>query len=94
MSGLADILIEMGYKVSGSDREISETTNYLESRGATIFEGHESANISTADLVVFSSAVSKENPELTQAKKKGVNLCWKKKVLLLQEHMEKQPQLR
>jgi len=67
MSGLADILLEMGFQVSGSDREGSETTDYLQSRGALIFEGHKSENVTDADLVVFSSAVPTNNPELVQA---------------------------
>lgn len=72
MSGIADILIEEGYNVSGSDRESSEATVYLRSRGANIFIGHNSENLKDADLLVFSSAIPDDNPEVIQAKKMNI----------------------
>lgn len=58
MNGLADILIEMGKKVSGSDKEDSATTRYLKKRGAAIFLGHAPENLGDdIDLLVYSSAV-------------------------------------
>ncbi|KAA3611128.1 MAG: UDP-N-acetylmuramate--L-alanine ligase [Calditrichaeota bacterium] len=81
MSGLADILTEMGHKVSGSDREMSETTKYLQSRGITIFEGHAAENVSGVDLIVYSSAVPKENPEMTQANKDNIPMIRRAEML-------------
>jgi len=72
MSGLADILIEMGHSVSGSDREKSETTTYLQTRGIEVFKGHTKENIRDADFVVYSSAVPKDNPEMKQANEKNI----------------------
>ncbi len=87
MSGLADILIEMGIIVSGSDREISATTNYLKKRGASFFLGHDLKNVGDADLLVYSSAVAMDNPELMEAKKRGIPSIKRAKLLgiLMQE---------
>ena len=58
MSGIAEILLDQGFKVSGSDRALSEVTERLQSLGATIYEGHSAANIApNVDTVVYSSAV-------------------------------------
>ncbi|MCC5934172.1 MAG: UDP-N-acetylmuramate--L-alanine ligase [Balneolales bacterium] len=68
MSGMAEILIRRGYKVSGSDGAQSETTERLESIGAKVFIGHEAANIEGADVVVYTSAVqATENVETRAA---------------------------
>lgn len=68
MSGIAEILIAQGFKVSGSDMAQSETTEYLASLGATIFIGHSPENIRNAEVVVYSSAVNiNENPETLAA---------------------------
>lgn len=72
MSGIADILIEMGHSVTGSDREQSAVTDYLLSRGAKISIGHRAENIGETDFVVFSSAISEENPEIRQARFKKI----------------------
>lgn len=72
MSGLAEILISQGFKVSGSDIVLSEITEHLKEKGADIFEGHNSENVSDADLVVYSSAVNIENPELIAALDKKI----------------------
>jgi len=69
MSGLAEILLEQGYKVSGSDRTLSEITDYLSAKGATIYEGHSRENLKKIDLLVYSSAVPQENPERQEARK-------------------------
>jgi UDP-N-acetylmuramate--alanine ligase len=81
MSGLADILIDMGYQVSGSDRESSESTNYLKTRGAVIYQGHKADNISGAEMIVFSSAVPQDNPELIRARELHIT-CIKRAMLL------------
>lgn len=68
MSGMAEILILRGYKVSGSDQSKSETTERLEELGATIFFQHEASNIDGADVVVYTSAVkADENVETKEA---------------------------
>jgi UDP-N-acetylmuramate--alanine ligase len=68
MSGIAEVLLNLGYKVSGSDLKSSPITQRLASLGAQIFEGHSAENITGAEVVVTSSAISTENPEVTQAR--------------------------
>jgi len=67
LSAIAEILIDRGYIVSGSDVKPSELTAHLASLGATIYYAHAARNIKGADLVVYSAAVSKENPEIMAA---------------------------
>jgi UDP-N-acetylmuramate-alanine ligase len=67
MSGIAEVLLNLGYKVSGSDLKSSAVTQRLEGLGATIFEGHRAENVSDAEVVVTSSAISAENPEVARA---------------------------
>src|ERR1700761_3863422 len=67
MSGIAEILLSLGFKVSGSDLRRSPVTDRLAQLGATIYEGHEAANIVGATVVVTSSAVSATNPEVLEA---------------------------
>src|SRR6202040_2865493 len=67
MSGIAEVLLNLGYKVSGSDLKSSAVTQRLAGLGATVFEGHQSKNVGGAEVVVTSSAISVENPEVTQA---------------------------
>jgi len=69
MSGIAEVLLNLGYKVSGSDLKTSPVTQRLASLGATIFEGHRSENVSGAEVVVTSSAIATANPEVTEAHK-------------------------
>src|SRR5512141_1172797 len=69
MSGIAELLLNLGYKVSGSDQKVSDLTNRLEGLGATIFSGHDAAHVMEADVVVVSSAISEENPELAAARR-------------------------
>lgn len=67
MSGIAEILLNLGHRVSGSDLKRSAITDRLASLGATIFEGHFTSNIAGADVVVTTSALSPENPEVIAA---------------------------
>ncbi len=67
MSGIAEVLLNLGYKVSGSDLKNSSVTQRLAGLGATIYEGHGSENIAGAEVVVTSSAISVENPEVAEA---------------------------
>ena len=71
MCGIAEVLLNQGYRISGSDIKSSAVTDRLDQLGATIFIGHTSSNVKDADVVVYSSAVNKENPELVAAKQNG-----------------------
>ena len=68
MSGIAEVLLNLGYKISGSDLKSSVVTQRLASLGAQTFEGHQAANIVGADVVVTSSAISIDNPEVVEAR--------------------------
>ncbi|WP_457577967.1 UDP-N-acetylmuramate--L-alanine ligase [Desulfomarina sp.] len=67
MSGIAELLLNLGYRVSGSDLNSSVITEKLESLGGVIYQGHSSDWIEGADVVVTSSAISPDNPEVTRA---------------------------
>ena len=69
MSGIAEVLLNLGYKVSGSDLKSSSVTQRLAGLGAVTFEGHRAENIAGAEVVVTSSAIAAENPEVTEAHK-------------------------
>ena len=69
MSGIAEVLLNLGYKVSGSDLKSSAVTQRLASLGAATFEGHRAENILGAEVVVTSSAIAADNPEVTEAHK-------------------------
>jgi UDP-N-acetylmuramate--alanine ligase len=72
MSGIAEVLITRGYKVSGSDMKLSDVTNRLEKLGAKIFEGHKAENIIGSDVVVVSTAIDTTNPEVKEAIKNKI----------------------
>jgi UDP-N-acetylmuramate--alanine ligase len=67
MSGIAEVLLNLGYRVSGSDLKSSAVTQRLVGLGATVFEGHRAENIAGAEVVVTSSAIAGENPEVVEA---------------------------
>jgi UDP-N-acetylmuramate--alanine ligase len=67
MSGIAEVLLNLGYKVSGSDLKNSSVTQRLASMGAVVFEGHRAENVAGAEVVVTSSAIAPENPEVVEA---------------------------
>jgi len=69
MSGIAEVLLTLGYSVSGSDVKLSSITERLQSLGAAIFEGHQASNADGAHVVVTSSAVQSDNPEVVEARK-------------------------
>jgi UDP-N-acetylmuramate--alanine ligase len=69
MSGIAEVLLNLGYKVSGSDLKASSVTQRLAGLGAAVFEGHHAENMAGAEVVVTSSAIAAENPEVTEAHK-------------------------
>ena len=67
MSGIAEVLLNLGYKVSGSDLKLSPVTERLQAMGAVVFEGHCPENITGSEVVVISSAVRNDNPEVAAA---------------------------
>src|SRR2546423_14905613 len=69
MSGIAEVLLTLGYSVSGSDTKPSTITERLQNLGATIYEGHKASNADGAHVVVTSSAVKADNPEVIEAHK-------------------------
>ena len=72
MSGLAEVLLELGYRVSGSDLKFSPITERLAARGAVIEQGHKAENVTGAKAVVVSSAVQSENPEVVEARRLSI----------------------
>jgi len=64
MCGIAEVLLNQGYEISGSDLKQSAVTDRLVSLGASIFVGHESSNVVDADVVVVSTAIDKSNPDI------------------------------
>src|SRR5215471_20882798 len=81
MSGIAEILLTMGYPVSGSDLRRSAVTDRLVGLGARIFEGHAAANSAASDVVVTSSAVSPNNPEVLEARARKIPVIQRAEML-------------
>src|SRR5438477_1276978 len=69
MSGIAEVLLNLGYQISGSDVKLSPTTERLASMGAHVFEGHAASNVAGARALVVSSAVDEQNPEVQEARR-------------------------
>jgi UDP-N-acetylmuramate--alanine ligase len=69
MSGIAEVLLNLGYQITGSDVKLSPITERLASLGARVFEGHEASNIAGARALVVSSAVDEQNPEVQEARR-------------------------
>ncbi len=81
MSGIARVLLEEGYRVSGSDLRASPLTEALVGLGGTVYEGHAAKNIAGADLVVVSSAVPPHNPEVLAAQESGIPVVGRAQIL-------------
>lgn len=81
MSGIAEVLLTMGYKVTGSDLQASETTRRLEELGGNIFFGHQESNVGEAQVVVISSAVASTNPEVAAAKARQIPVILRAEML-------------
>lgn len=81
MSGIAEVLLNLGYAVSGSDLRQSHVTERLKSLGAEIFLGHRSNNILDVDVVVCSTAIPKHNPEIEAAKERRVPIVRRAEML-------------
>src|SRR5260370_41576021 len=69
MSGIAEVLLNLGYQISGSDLKLIATTERLGKLGARIYEGHSRANVAGAKALVGSSAVDSKNPEVQEARR-------------------------
>jgi len=72
LSAMAKILLEEGHQVSGSDLQLSPLTANLEALGASIYRGHAPENVGPADLVIMSSAIRSDNPEVVAARQRGI----------------------
>jgi UDP-N-acetylmuramate--alanine ligase len=72
MSGIAEVLLNLGYTISGSDLKLSPITAHLEQMGARVYEGHAAANVTGAQALVVSSAVDEQNPEVQEARRLGI----------------------
>ncbi|ACL04820.1 UDP-N-acetylmuramate/alanine ligase [Desulfatibacillum aliphaticivorans] len=72
MSGIAELLLNLGYQVSGSDIKESDITQRLAKLGGTIYRGHRAENVKGCDVVVVSSAIRQENPETASAREQGI----------------------
>src|SRR5512140_956876 len=81
MSGIAEVLLNLGYKVSGSDLKASTITHRLAGLGAVTFEGHRTANIAGAEVVVTSSAIARDNPEVAEARRRKIPVIQRAEML-------------
>src|SRR5262245_6998712 len=72
MSGIAEVLLNLGYQVSGSDLRPTPLTESMARRGATIFQQHAAENVGNAHVVVTSSAVRRDNPEILEAERRKI----------------------
>src|SRR6186997_368081 len=69
MSGIAEVLLNLGYEITGSDQKLGAITERLTAMGAQIWEGHTASNVTGAKALVVSSAVHPDNPELLEARR-------------------------
>ena len=72
MSGIAELLVNLGYDVTGSDAKRSDVTDRLETLGVRVSSGHDAAHVGAADVVVVSSAIARENPEVAEARRRNI----------------------
>jgi UDP-N-acetylmuramate--alanine ligase len=72
MSGLAEVMLGMGFAVSGSDLQLSAVTERLRKLGATVWEGHDAAHVGAAGAVIVTSAAGQDNPEIEEARRRGI----------------------
>lgn len=87
MRAIANVLIEQGYSVTGSDIKESDITKVFAEKGATIYIGHEASHVEGADLVVISTAIHNDNPELVRAKELGISIIHRSDIVkLLLDH--------
>ena len=72
MSGIAELLANLGYEVSGSDAKRSNVTDRLEQLGVRVYPGHDALHVGNADVVVVSSAITGDNPEVAEARRRKI----------------------
>ena len=72
MSGIAEILFNLGFDIKGSDNTPSDVTSYLDNLGVDVYDNHSPENLSDVDVVVISSAVGEDNPEVVEARRRGI----------------------
>ena len=81
MSGIAELLANLGYRVSGSDLSRSKITDRLSGLGCSVFKGHDSQWIEGADVIVASSAITDDNPEIMAAREQGIPVVMRAEML-------------
>jgi UDP-N-acetylmuramate--alanine ligase len=81
MSGIAEVLLQQGFEITGSDKALSEVTKRLSSLGMKVYEGHSADNLKDADVLVYSSAVSVENPEVAAAMERKIPVIKRSEML-------------
>ncbi len=81
MSGLAEILLNLGFKITGSDISASETTDKLKKIGIKVFIGHKASNVKDVDVVVYSAIINKNNPEMQKAEKLNIPVIPRAEIL-------------
>ncbi|WP_431809245.1 UDP-N-acetylmuramate--L-alanine ligase [Brevibacillus agri] len=81
MSAIARVLIDLGYKVTGSDVAMNELAKKLEARGAVVHIGHNAAHVEGADIIVYSTSIPKDNPEVVAAEAKGIPVMHRSQML-------------
>lgn len=83
MSAIAHVALELGVEVTGSDLVLSETTTRLEERGARVVRGHDASNILDPDAIVVSTAIAPDNPEVAEAKRRGIKVLHRAEMLAI-----------
>jgi len=81
MGGIAEVMVNLGYKVSGSDQQMNNMTRRLSSMGVDIFIGHQKENLQAVDVVVVSSAISSSNPEIVEAQAQRIPIIRRAQML-------------
>ncbi|MFQ6616969.1 MAG: Mur ligase domain-containing protein, partial [Fidelibacterota bacterium] len=81
MSGIAELLSNLGFNVTGSDITPSDITRRLQERGATVFEGHDYGNVNDCDVLVYSSAIKLDNPEIQAARDRSIPIIRRAEML-------------
>ena len=82
MSGIAEVLLNLGYEVQGSDASESANVKRLREKGATIFVGHDAKNLGKAGVVVVSTAIKRDNPELAAARERRLPVVRRAEMLV------------
>ena len=82
MSGLAEVLLSRGFRVSGSDSVVSPLTEHLQQDGAVVYEGQRASNITDdINVVVYTAAVHEDNPEFAEAVRRGIPMMTRAELL-------------